>query len=70
LRVHFFAIDHPIVGDSKYTNKREILQNKKINATRPFLHAAKMEFIDRQEHRQTFESKLPEELETILTKIK
>ncbi|MFH0815061.1 MAG: RluA family pseudouridine synthase [Candidatus Falkowbacteria bacterium] len=66
LRVHFFALDHAIVGDKKYANKKDLLQNAKLNIERPFLHAAKLEFVDPAGERQTFESPLPTNLAAML----
>ncbi|MBI5254367.1 RluA family pseudouridine synthase [Candidatus Falkowbacteria bacterium] len=69
LRVHFFALDHAIVGDKKYANKKDILQNEKLNISRPFLHAAKLTFTDPCGEQQTFESALPADLAAILKSI-
>jgi RluA family pseudouridine synthase len=68
LRAHFFAIDHAIVGDKKYANKKDLLKNAKLNIERPFLHAAKLEFVNRQGNKQIFESGLPAELTAVLAK--
>ncbi|MFH0987831.1 MAG: RluA family pseudouridine synthase [Parcubacteria group bacterium] len=86
IRVHFFSIGHPIVGDTVYhfksTSKGSFSgggQNprQKTNATmlvrnlpRPFLHAHKLTFIDPSGKTQVFESKLPKELEDCLTELK
>ncbi|MBU0646281.1 RluA family pseudouridine synthase [Patescibacteria group bacterium] len=66
LRVHFKAIDHPIVGDKLYA-KRNMKNIKPLEMNRLFLHAAKLSLNLMDGSRQTFEVPLPAELKSILT---
>ena len=63
IRVHFFALGHPIVGDELYTIKKI---KKKIALNRVFLHAAKLSFLDSNDKVVKYESPLPEKLQKIL----
>jgi 23S rRNA pseudouridine1911/1915/1917 synthase len=63
IRVHFFALGNPIVGDQLYKSKTI---NDKIKCSRAFLHAAKLGFTDMTGEKQEFESALPEELDLLL----
>ncbi len=68
IRVHFRAINHPVVGDSKYgfAKTNEEFQEK-YGLTRQFLHAFKLEFIHPFTGKAlSFESELPAELQSIL----
>ncbi len=65
IRVHFAAIDHPVVGDGRYGGVRSGLK-----MSRPFLHAQQLRF----DHPVTgvplqFESPLPSDLEGVLRKL-
>ncbi len=78
IRVHLSSLQHPIVGDSVYGNKKRLSQipHQAIRARcsalkRPFLHARRLGF----NHPSTdvyheFEAPLPAELLDILTMIK
>jgi 23S rRNA pseudouridine1911/1915/1917 synthase len=61
IRVHFAAIDHPVVGDPEYgTRGRHGLD-------RQFLHASRLELTHpRTEERLSFTSELPEDLRQAL----
>jgi 23S rRNA pseudouridine1911/1915/1917 synthase len=60
IRVHFAAIGHPVVGDSKYGNRRADL-------SRQFLHAKRLEFMNPFDDKKVvIESKLPPDLELFL----
>ncbi len=67
IRVHCFAYNHPLVGDSLYTHKRYTREMKKNNLTQVFLHAYQLEFFDRQGEKKHFESPLPQSLADFLT---
>lgn len=67
IRVHFKAIGHPLVGDPLYKIRK--LKITKITAPRIFLHATKLEFDDLKGHRQKFESPLPSDLASFLSRI-
>ena len=72
IRVHLSAIGHPVVGDNVYGETRFKEFAKKFGAPgRYFLHAAELQF----EHPKTgvalkFESPLPEELRSLLERIR
>ncbi len=68
IRVHCFAYGHPVVGDTIYVNKRMVKKgDQKID--RLFLHARKLSFDTLSGERMTFESQLPEELQTYLANL-
>jgi 23S rRNA pseudouridine1911/1915/1917 synthase len=68
IRVHCFAYGHPVVGDIIYINKRMVKKgDQKID--RLFLHARKLSFTDLSGERMTFESQLPETLQTYLANL-
>ena len=57
IRVHFFALQYPIVGDHLYKYK----EKTKLEPGRIMLHARELTFTDMQGEKQTFEAELPEE---------
>jgi 23S rRNA pseudouridine1911/1915/1917 synthase len=60
IRVHLAAIEHPVVGDTRYGRGQALPMN------RPFLHAHALEFDHPDDHtRRRFESLLPADLEAI-----
>jgi len=63
IRVHMNSIQHPIVGDALYTNKRV----KQIDLGRLFLHASRLGFTDLSGEWREYESKLPKKLQTFLS---
>jgi len=63
IRVHFYAIGHPIVGDKLYKLKNI---KSKTNLNRIFLHSTKLAFTDKQGNEQKLESALPGELKNFL----
>ena len=73
IRVHLSAIGHPIVGDPVYGGvHRRVLPNLRpvMRLERPFLHAARLSFTHPADaKRLTFESPLPEDLQTVLDDI-
>ncbi len=70
IRVHFFALGHPLVGDNLYFNKKSKAQNKKINLGRIFLVANKLSFKDKDGTKQAFSLEMPTELDDFLKTIK
>ncbi len=62
IRVHFFALGYPVVGDKLY-RPRKI---KKPLLPRLFLHASKIGFSDLNGAWQEFQSDLPEDLKDFL----
>ncbi len=68
IRVHFFAIDHPLVGDKLY-KKRKMRHVREIELDRIFLHAHKLSIQLSSGTKKTFTSPLPIELESILQKL-
>ncbi len=58
IRVHLGSINHPLVGDPTYGQRRP-----KLQVDRPFLHAAELSFVHPASHeRVTFESPLAPDL--------
>lgn len=70
IRVHFFALGYPLVGDSLYFNKKSKAQNKKANLGRIFLTANKLSFKDRAGEKKNFSLEIPAELTDFLKTIK
>lgn len=65
IRVHFFALGYPVVGDKLY-RPRKI---KEAALPRLFLHASKISFIDLDGGKKEFRSDLPEELRDFLNNL-
>jgi len=70
IRVHFFALGHPLVGDGLYFNKKSKAQNKKVNLGRIFLAANKLSFKDKTGETQSFSIEMPIALTDFLKNIK
>ncbi|MEK7102260.1 MAG: hypothetical protein AAB912_01360, partial [Patescibacteria group bacterium] len=69
LRVHFFALGDPRVGDPLYFNKKD---KRKLDTAlgRLFLHATKLRFTNLADETVEYESGLPEELKNFLKTLK
>jgi 23S rRNA pseudouridine1911/1915/1917 synthase len=67
IRVHLTAIDHPILGDEIYKNKK---LKTKIGIDRLFLHASKLAFLGLDGKLLEFNLGLPPELEKILAALR
>jgi len=67
IRAHFSYLHHPIVGDKLYGFKNQLCPKE---LTRQFLHANYLKIKLPNNQIKEFESKLPEELEEILKKLK
>ena len=65
IRVHFYASDHPIVGDPLY-KKQHMKHIKPIPLARLFLHSSSLTCTLPNGNTQTFESPLPSELFNLL----
>jgi 23S rRNA pseudouridine1911/1915/1917 synthase len=65
IRVHFKALNHPLVGDELY-KKKQMKKIRRMKMDRIFLHATKLtiQLMDGEE--KTFEIPLPAELQEIL----
>ena len=64
IRVHMAAIKHPIVGDSVYGKRSDLVD-------RQFLHASKLDFaMPVSQRRIEFESPLPDDLRQALVRLK
>jgi len=61
IRVHMFAMNHPVVGDTLYQNLKLIKKNEK-KLDRLFLHAHKLVFRDLNQKEIECKSSLPKEL--------
>ena len=65
IRVHFFAYNHPVVGDPLYFNKK-LKRDTDKKFGRLFLHAGELSFTDLLGERKSFVAELPVELREIL----
>ena len=66
IRLHCKFIGTPVVGDPDYGHRRQ-----KIDLSRQFLHAARLVIkLPNEKKARTFEAKLPEELENVLTELR
>jgi 23S rRNA pseudouridine1911/1915/1917 synthase len=65
IRVHLKAINHPIVGDRLYGDKRSIELAVAAGLNRQFLHAASLQFIWNQQE-VCYRANLPSELLRVL----
>jgi 23S rRNA pseudouridine1911/1915/1917 synthase len=65
IRVHFKAINHPIVGDPLYAPKREF----QLGFERLALHAREITFEDMENREITIEAPYPPDFEVALSKI-
>lgn len=66
IRVHFFALGYPLVGDNLYCTKKTEMKNKKLNLGRVFLVADHLSFRDLKGETQDFKIDLPEELKAAM----
>ncbi len=66
IRAHFFALQHPVVGDKLYVQKGQ----KQIDLGRLFLHARELTIELPSGGQQTFTAPLPAELEALLEKMR
>lgn len=67
IRVHFYAYDHPVVGDKLYTQKKIKCPT---GLKRLFLHSQIIGFSDLENHWQEYKIDLPSELKNILKILK
>ena len=68
IRVHFFAYNHPVVGDMLYSQKKFNKYNQGIN--RLFLHAVRLRFTDLSGQFIEAIAPLPFELQTFLDNLR
>lgn len=68
IRVHFQAIDHPLVGDKLYA-KKKMKNIRPIEMDRIFLHANKLGFTLPDGTGKIFEIPLPDELKILLNNL-
>lgn len=66
IRVHFFAIGHPLVGDPLYFTKASLKKDTKYPLGRVFLMADELEFKDLGGEKQSFKLELDPELEAFV----
>lgn len=59
IRVHFFALNHPVIGDPMYQSK----SYKAIPSDRMLLHAHKLTFMDLSGEKKTFTSPVPNQFD-------
>ena len=67
IRVHFYAFNHPVVGDKLYVQKRI---KAPAGLKRLFLHSQQIGFNDLAGNWQEYKIDLPKELKDILKKLK
>jgi 23S rRNA pseudouridine1911/1915/1917 synthase len=70
IRVHFFALGHPLVGDNLYFNKKSKVKNAKLNLGRIFLFAKTLSFKDINGETKSFTIDMPEELADFVKTLK
>jgi 23S rRNA pseudouridine1911/1915/1917 synthase len=72
IRVHFMSIGNPIVGDTKYGDKKvNKLFAQKYGLERQFLHAYKLSFVHPETSKKVdIEVGLPPDLEKVMKKLK
>lgn len=68
IRVHFYALGYPVVGDQLY-KQRKIRIKKKVVLDRLFLHASKLGFLGMRGELLGFHSDLPDELKDFLNNL-
>lgn len=68
IRVHFFALGYPLVGDNLYCTKKTKLKNEKLKLGRVFLMASQLSFTDLQGEKRKFSLTLAPELKAFLPK--
>ncbi len=71
IRVHLASINHPVVGDSLYGNRKENAEFMKMGLKRQFLHAFRLKFRHpRTQEWMEFEAPLPPDLEQVLENLR
>lgn len=68
IRVHLFAIQHPVVGDPLYAPRK--IAKSFPPAPRLFLHATHLSFVDTRGERQTFDAPMPPEFEMYMQQLR
>lgn len=69
IRVHFSSINHPLLGDTTYGNKKLNLIAKKHGLSRQFLHATELIFKDTKNQEISLSSPLPSDLQNFFNAI-
>ena len=69
IRVHMFAMNHPVVGDTLYFNPKLIKKND-IELDRLFLHSYRLGFRNLKKEKIEFKIDLPKELQAYLEILK
>jgi len=70
IRVHFFALGHPLVGDNLYFTKKTKVQNKKIDLKRIFLYANHLNFQSLNGEKKDFTLEMPSVLNDFINTLK
>ncbi len=68
IRVHMYAYNHPVVGDTLYMQKGYLKKNDPVLG-RLFLHASKLCFSTLKEERVCYDAALPGELQEFLDRL-
>lgn len=69
IRVHMYAYNHPVVGDTLYCNKK-LCKKRDRELKRLFLHAKELSFLDLKGEKRSFEHELPKDLQSFLESAK
>ncbi|MBW1615348.1 MAG: RluA family pseudouridine synthase [Deltaproteobacteria bacterium] len=71
IRVHLFAIKHPVVGDAVYNNRKSKEKEKPFQLTRQMLHSYSLGFIHpKTEKYISFEAELYPDMQNFLDKLR
>ncbi|MCX6795573.1 MAG: RNA pseudouridine synthase [Candidatus Falkowbacteria bacterium] len=70
IRVHFYAFNHPLIGDKLYANKKSKAKNQKISLNRVFLFADHLIFKGLDGEKHEFFLPMPDELTQFIQTLK
>ncbi len=70
IRVHFYAFNHPLIGDKLYANKKSKAKNQKIDLNRVFLFADHLKFKGLEGEEHDFTLPMPEDLQKFIQTLK
>ncbi|MFZ4648699.1 MAG: RluA family pseudouridine synthase [Patescibacteria group bacterium] len=70
IRVHFYAFNHPLIGDKLYSNKKSKAKNQKIALNRVFLFADHLIFKGLDGEKHEFSLPMPNDLVEFMKTLK
>lgn len=70
IRVHFYAFNHPLIGDKLYCNKKSKAKNQKIDLKRVFLFADYLSFKGLDGEKHEFSLPMPDDLTSFIKTLK